>query len=470
MQPNRKDNRPLIVSFRPEHLIGWGVTSILCLIPVVLWLQIHPISTIHTFPSVMLSIGRITGLIGMVMYALNLVYATRLRFLERFFGGLNRVYIAHHVLGGFALIFLSLHPLFLSLRYVQSSVLQSALLLLPNGLTPLPALFDTSSEYHNIVLTQWAIFFGIIAFWGMVVLLLVTFFVKLPYRIWLFTHKFLGVAFFIAGLHVIFINSDTTKAGFLKYYILTLSFIGIVAYIYRTIFGKILIRHYQYRVDDVKIAGGNVSQIKMTPLGQTMFYQPGQFVFIRFMFSGVKGITKEWHPFSISSGPKDGQLELSVKALGDYTGALTQIKPGAIAEIEGAYGRFTYTHYGNKNQIWVAGGIGITPFLSMAKSLPGTDYKIDLYYSVKSASELINWDTLGEIAALMNGNFRVFPYVGDQMEGFLSAEYIEKTSAGVKDKDIFICGPPPMMKGLRKQFRELSVPGTSIHTEEFAMS
>lgn len=467
MQPS--GSRKVIISFELEHLLGWGVTILLCLVPVYFWAQIHPVSTIHGFVSIMLNLGRVTGLVGMVMYALNLVYATRLRFLERFFGGLNRVYIAHHLLGGLALIFLSFHPLFLALRYVTTSLKQAALLLLPNGLTPLEGVFNRSSIYHSGLLEQWAIFLGIIAFWGMVGLLLVTFFVKLPYRVWLFTHKFLGVAFFLAGLHVLFITSDTSTHAGMKYFMLTISAIGIIAYVYRTLVGRILIRKYEYTVDDVRVVAGNVTQLRMRPVKEHMMYKPGQFVFIRFRNAGMK-LSREWHPFSISSGTKDGYLQLSVKGLGDYTNSLIQIKPGAIADIEGAYGRFTYTNTKNPNQIWVAGGIGITPFLSMARSLPDSGFRIDLYYSVKTASELIDWQDLHDIASAKNGNFRVIPYVGDKQQGHLGVDYIETTSGGIKGKDIFMCGPPPMMQSLRKQFKQKGVPGTSLHSEEFAMS
>lgn len=468
MQPSGE--RKVIISFRLEHLLGWGITIFLCLVPVYLWAQIHPFSTIHGFVPIMLNLGRITGLVGMVMYALNLVYATRLRFLEPLFGGLNRVYIAHHMLGGLALVMLSLHPLFLSLRYINSSIKQAALLLFPNALTPLNALFDTKSIYHAAVLEKWAIFFGIIAFWGMVGLLLVTFFIRIPYRVWLITHKFLGVAFIIGGLHLLFITSDTSNQQALKWYMLIMTGIGIAAYIYRTIMGRIIIRQYEYSVDNVTVVAGNVTQLRMRPIKDRMMYKPGQFVFIRFRNTGTK-LSKEWHPFSIASGSKDGVLELSVKGLGDYTNFLRNIQPGAIADIEGAYGRFSYQHFKNMNQIWVAGGIGVTPFLSMARSLPeDAQFRIDLYYAVKTKSELIDWKDLYDIAIANNGAFRVIPFIGDEQQGHLTADYIEQMSGGLKGKDIYICGPPAMMQGLKKQMKAKGVPGTSIHSEEFAMS
>lgn len=467
MQPSGE--RPVIISFRLEHVLGWGLTIGFCVVPIVLWLQIHPFSNLQTFSAIMLALGQVTGLVGMIMYALNLVYATRLRALEYLFGGLNRVYIAHHVLGGLALVLLSLHPLFLALRYVKTSLEQSALLLLPNGLFPLSALFDTSHQFHETVLEQWAVFFGIIAFWGMVGLLLVTFFVKIPYRIWLFTHKFLGLAFFIGGLHVLFISSDTSTDTALKVYILGFTLIGIAAFIYKTLLGRILIKKYNYQVSDVKLEAGNVTHIELLPVGLQMSYKPGQFVFARFTGAKDQGINHEWHPFSISSSPNDPALRLSVKGLGDYTNVLSRLPVGSAAEIEGAYGSFTNTDYSNRNQIWIAGGIGVTPFISMAKSLPETGYNIDLYYSVKTSSELIDWQTLYDIAMVKNGTFRVIPWVGDRQQAHLSADYVEKISGNVSQKDVFICGPPAMMQSLRKQFRDKGVPGTNIHSEEFGM-
>ena len=470
MQP--QGSRSAFTEVRWDRFSGWTLTIFLCLIPIILWFTVRPPSQFFSggFYGTMSNLGRVTGLVGMVMYSLNLIYSTRMKFLEKLFGGLNRVYIAHHVLGGLALVMLCFHPFFLAVRYLTSSVRQAALLLLPHDLAPVSALFDSKNQLHLDVLQQWAVFFGIVAFWGMAVLLIFTFFIKLPYHVWLFTHKFLGFAFFLAGLHVLFIASDTSRNGLLKYYILLIAFLGLVAFVYRTIMPKIFIKRYKYYVDNVSTVGGNVTKLDLRPVDTKMLFTPGQFVFIRFMYSGKKVVTSEWHPFSISSGEKDDLLEISVKSLGDYTSQLAKLQHGVVAEIEGAYGRFSYTNFKNKNQIWVAGGIGITPFLSMAKSLPDDGYKIDLYYSVKAQSELIQWEKLVEIARVKKGKFRLIPFVADDKKEFLTTDFIVKYSKNLQGKEIFICGPPPMMQSLRKQFRMGGVPNSKIHSEEFAMS
>lgn len=469
MQPNRATRSSSHFTFR--LVTGWVISIALCVIPVILWASMnHYFAKFNSFYGVMSSLGELAGLVGMIMYALNFVYATRLKFIEDWFGGLNRVYIAHHILGGLAVVLLALHPLFLMLRSITTSARESALLILPHDLTPIGALFNTDAPEHYIVLQQWAILFGTIAFIGMVILLILTFYIKLPYKLWLFTHKFLGLAFFIAGLHVLFVSSDTSINGPLKYYILGATAIGLAAYIYRTLLGNILIRRYRYRVDGVKMAGGGVVQIALNPLNIPFTYKPGQFVFVRFLNTGAHGITTEWHPFSISSTPQDPYIELSIKALGDYTTTLGNIRPGAIAEVEDAYGRFSYTNFQNKNQIWIAGGIGITPFLSMARNLlADTYFQIDLYYCVKNASELIEPSKLAEVAQLSQNRFRVIPYI-TKTEGVLTADIIESKSGSLVGKEIFICGPPPMMKALKSQLRKKGIPPSVIHSEEFAMT
>jgi predicted ferric reductase len=443
---------------------GWPVTIILCLVPVAFWLGTVNLDTsFNTLYSSLTSLGQLAGLVGIVMYALNLIYATRLRFLEDWFGGLNRVYIAHHILGGLALVLLALHPMFLVARYISTSVVGAAEQILPR--LSLDTL-DFSAKFFD---QEWAVFFGSVAFFGLVFLLVLTLYVKLPYRLWLLTHKFLGVFFFIAGLHVLFISSTVSTNSWLRYYILGLVVLGLIAYTYKTLLGKILIRKYKYIVDKVGIASkSKVSHIILKPEKTPISYLPGQFLFIK--FPGSKGVKKEWHPFSISSSPADGKIRVSAKALGDFTDSLAYIKVGDMAILEGAYGRFSYYFHNNPKQIWVAGGIGITPFLSMARELsPKHNYKIDLYYCVNSAAEMIDAGSLKRAINIKHGGLRVIPYVGDRQPTHISAEYIKKNSKGLKGKDIYLCGPPPMMKSLRHQLRAQGVANKNIHSEEFSL-
>jgi predicted ferric reductase len=447
-----------------RYKLGWAAIILLTIIPS---LRVFTLLAGQDIPfdayAILSTLGQVTGIAGLMLYAINLILAMRIRIMENYFGGLNRMYIAHHLTGGIALILLSFHPILLALRLLVP-VSREAFRYAAEFLWVHPISFKTP------IGNDMAINFGIIALLGMVVLLILTFFIHLPYRVWLLTHKFLGAAFFFAGLHVLFIKGSISGDGFLRWYLIFWSLLGILAAVYKTLIGRIVLRHYNYHVKSVSSPSKDVVSLILTPVDTKMDFQPGQFVFIRFRYSGIKGITSEAHPFSISSSPSDSVLRLSVKALGDYTKELLQIKPGAIAEIEGAYGKFSYKNYDNPNQIWIAGGIGITPFLSMARSLESnTNLSVDLYYSVKVAEEMIEADELTSVMAVPTLKFNFKPHIADK-DGFLTADTVEKGSKGLADKDFYLCGPPPMMKALRKQLRAKGVPNFRIHSEEFSMS
>ena len=158
---------------------GWWILSVLSLIPAALWLFAMPLnlrfSNLSLFSR---SLGDVFGLCGMAMFSLVLILSARLKFFERFFNGINESYTAHHFFGGLAFCLLLFHPLFLVYNYIGISFLSAALFLLPGR-----------SFAQN---------FGIFGLFVMIITLVITFYTKLKYQVWKFTHKFLGVAFIFA--------------------------------------------------------------------------------------------------------------------------------------------------------------------------------------------------------------------------------------------------------------------------------
>ena len=432
--------------------LGWPLLIILCLLPTIEWLVFKPLSLRFDGPvTAMLSLGQVMGIIGLTMFSFNLLLTTRVRWFEDLFGGLNKVFIAHHIIGGLTFIFLMAHPVFLALRLVPSGLRQAALLLVP--------------QTNNLPVSA-----GIIALLGLIALMFVTFYTKLPYRIWLITHKLLGPVFFLAALHVLYTPNDLSADKLLKFYLTALCVLGLAAYIYRTLLPNVFIRRYPYIIQSVEPKGGGVMRMNLVPEKRPMSFKAGQFIFISFH---QEGLPREWHPFTVSSGPSSGGFSLTVKALGSYTKVLTTLAPAMTMQhvlIEGAYGRFSYRNFDNHKQVWVAGGIGVTPFLSMADALGPGPYNIDLYYSVKNESELIDIAMLQGLQSLETDRiFRVIPFIGDK-QGFLSAKYMQQITGPLAERDILLCGPPPMMQSLKGQLKALGVKKSRIHSEEFSMS
>lgn len=453
-----------------KNRLGLFLIIILSALPGVVVLFFADKTFIERFadmPAILLTLGKISGLVGMTMFAITLILAGRFKFLEDYFGGLNKIYIVHHILGALSFVLLLTHPLFLAIRIAEKSTRAAAAFLTPGN----SATID----------------FGLLALAGMILILFFMFFVKLPYQWFKNIQKVFGVAFIFAAHHMFLVTSDVSQNNFLRVYMLALSTLGIIVWIYKSLFGNIFPRRFKYSVNAIRQINDKVIEIEMSPITENkkMIFIAGQFVFVKFKNGGI---SHEEHPFSITSTPKEANFKLAIKALGDYTAELKNLVVGSTAEIDGPFGRFSYlnttssnfasqkqdAHAGMRssatnNQIWIAGGIGITPFLSMAKSLPNnSEYKIDLYYCAKNKDEAVFIEELKKIAE-QNKSFRVILRCEIE-EGFLNIAAIKARSNELTDKSFFICGPPIMMKNLRQQLLLAGVSKKDIHSEEFSMS
>lgn len=106
-----------------RYNIGNYLIIIATIVPVLLW---WPYSDFSALNKIFLSIGQVLGLCGSVLFSLNFILSARLRFLEGLFGGLNRIYIIHHIIGAISLILLLYHPVMVSLLYLPLSIVAVA--------------------------------------------------------------------------------------------------------------------------------------------------------------------------------------------------------------------------------------------------------------------------------------------------------------------------------------------------------
>lgn len=196
-----------MTTFRSLRL-GWWFVALMIAVPVLIWATIMPIADRYETPVIALgSIGKLAGIVAIILYCQNMILAARIPFFEDLFGGLNKVYIAHHLLGGIALCVIFIHPIALSMQYAGFSLQQSA-----NMLIPFVADLETT--------------LGILGLWLFIALMVITFFISLPYRTWLLTHKFLGLSFLLIALHVVLSSSDTKASPLLQAYLLVLMIIA----------------------------------------------------------------------------------------------------------------------------------------------------------------------------------------------------------------------------------------------------
>jgi predicted ferric reductase len=413
------------------------------------------------------SIGVICALVGTTAFALNLVLGARLRWAEAMFGGLGAMYDAHRINGQLAFGLLSSHVvLILASRATLSP--DAVLALLAPG-------------------AGWTAFAGVLAFAALTIAIGLTLFVRLGHEVFVYVQRTFGFTFLLASYHVFTTDAAKASSPALAWYLAGVATIGLGAFAHRSLLGNVLVRRFRYRVAAVRRLDRSVTEIVMDPDGRRLAFEPGQFAFVSFRSAALRArfrplelsrggvsirpgeIENQFHPFSITSAPDEASLRMTVKAVGDYTGALRELEAGAIAIIEGPYGSFSHRRGVRRRQVWIAGGIGVTPFLSMARSLAQHELEaVDLYYCVETATEAVFLDELRAIAARHAG-FRVCLLSRDEV-GFITAGRIATEVADLVSRDVFVCGPPAMITSLRAQLIDNGVPAEQIHAEEFSFA
>jgi predicted ferric reductase len=149
-----------------------------------------------------------------------------------------------------------------------------------------------------------------------------------------------------------------------------------------------------------------------------------------------------------------------MKVMGDYTRHMKQfLKVGTTIAITSAYGTLTMVEGGPK-QIWIAGGIGVTPFLAQLRSHAELDQKIDFYYSFRNEKDAVHLSLLSDIS-------KTYPQVNMHLHDAKKQGYL--SFKGVKfdeDTEVYLCGPRLMVASLIKQIKA-SNPGIKIDYEAF---
>lgn len=385
--------------------------------------------------------GEIIGSVNIVLMACSLVIAARPKWAEPYFGGLDQMYITHRHTSTAALLLIFLHVLTVP-----------------------------------ISLEGWVLgnYLAVIAFTGIVSLALVSLAPRIPflnnitggtYDGWKRLKKYIGIFFILGFIHSLTIGNPL-DAFIAINWVQIFFIIGAAAYLYTELLGRYFGKYVPYKVEAIDHPNYITTEVTLRATDNPIKkHRAGQFLFVRFPNAGT---LNESHPFTISSAPQEDVLRLTVKASGDFTRTLlTDLKAKTDAIVEGPYGMFDYKTGGDK-QIWIAGGIGLTPFLSFIRDMDGDlNHDVDFYYTVRHRDEALFYNELVEKAQQnprLKLNFR-FSATG----GSLTVDEIVRNAGGsVLGHHVYICGPYPMIQAFEKKFRTLGVPARNIHFEEFS--
>lgn len=390
--------------------------------------------------------GEVIGAEAVLLFALTLVLASLLPGIERGFGGLDRVAVWHRRTAVGGVLLLVPH-----VALATSSPDRYA-----HGLGPA---LGQLALLGLFVLSVWALAPKLrAAAWPGPIRRLA----RATYERWLTAHRLTGIFVIGAVAHGALVDPALRESTLLRVVYFVVGGAGISAYAYRELVARFFIPIYDYAVAEVKRPNESALEISLEPVGAPLVFRAGQFVFLA--FGGELGWQR--HPFSVASAPSARRLEVAVKAVGDYTRDLRDaLRPGTPARVAGPFGGFDYRSGGHE-QIWIAGGIGVTPFLSWIRALDDTfDRDVDFWYSVAHDADALYVDEL-EAAGARHPTFHP-KLVVTERDGLLTARRAVNGRSRGAEVWIYMCGPPAMTHALEKGFRSLGIPPTRIRWEQF---
>jgi predicted ferric reductase len=303
-------------------------------------------------------------------------------------------------------------------------------------------------------------------------------FLLLSWELWQKTH-FLAVP--VIGLilaHLFCVSPGQRREGLLIGWITLLGLWACSLTWLKTIRPITYARRNRYQLEDIRIVAHKITELTVSTMGRDRIFsfEPGQYAFLRWPHAAV---APETHPFTIASPPVDQQiLQFAIKASGDFTENLAQLKPGDIAQIDGPYGRFTLSAFGRvRSLVMVAGGIGVTPMLSILRSLARQEQRpaVTLIWSNRTGEDIPYREELDLIQKQWSG--LSIHYILTQDQTVPGAHYGRLDQKSLQalvpdyqsDTHVMLCGPYPMIRDLSRAFRRLGYPRRIIHYETFAL-
>ena len=395
------------------------------------------------------------GLTGFAVLMLQPVIAARYRWIESAFGQ-DRLLRIHRITGITGFLLVLAHPLLLSLARGSFRLIVSLEL-------PWPHLVAKASLLVLALFAIAAVFRAAL---------------KIPFQLWFRMHSTM-TPLILTGA---FIHSFAVAVRYqplsMKILWVFLFAAGMFSWLHLTVLKRLGGRLRPWLVKDVEKLTRNVWNITLAPPEEGgIQYLPGQFMFVTLLRG--RGLPVEEHPFTISSSPRSGsEITFTPKESGDFTATMGKTEKGDRASLMAPFGRFSHLlQPAGRSLVFIAGGIGITPFMSMLRHMrdTGEDRNVLLIYANRTAGDIAFREELEEISREAdNPDLEIVHVLSAADEswkgrrGYVNRALLEEYASDVKDCVYFLCGPPPMMKAVNDALDEMGIPGDRIRSERFS--
>lgn len=396
-------------------------------------------------------LASVFGYIGITLLVWQLILGTR-SISGLFFDNLARNLKLHRTLGKYGVLLIFLHPLLILVNYGQSFTY----LFQPS--------LATEFEEH--------VTFGRLALYALVILWVSSAFLraKIGFRPWKYIHYIAYPTLLSALLHVPEVG-HSYRDSVIRSYWTGIVVVVICCWVLRArhLFG---IGKHRYKVTAKARASEQVWTMTLTPLQKRLEARKahhGQYIYVQ------RSLTSEEHPFSIvSNDQSSGAITIAFKEFGKFTRKLAKLRVGDQLLIDGPYGVFTREIALDQQSqaVFIAGGIGITPFVQHIKSRPAT--LTTVFYAAKTAREAAYLQQIEkQIGRKLIKVFSDEPNQSNSakiQEKRVSEALLKKhlTKEQVRSAQFFICGPPLFMQSVQAQLTRLGVAEERIHIEDFS--
>jgi predicted ferric reductase len=442
--------RTAVPAIHGRRRLAWAVLSALGVANLVviasLWLTAGGVDDVHSFADALSSAGRIAALWGAYLSLVAVVLLSRVPVLERVVG-FGRLTSWH--------------------RYAACGCL--VLLLAHTGLTTAGLTLGDRTSAPTEVARLISEYPGVITATAALVLLIAVALIsarrvrrRLQYETWYLAHLYTYLAIALAFSHQIatgkdFVGNPTGRVYWIALYLSTLG----ALVLFRVVRPIKLAAAHRLRVKRViEEAPGMVSIEVGGRRLDRLRAEPGQFFLWRFL---TRDRWWQAHPFSLSAAPDGHRLRITVGAVGDFSEALRDIRPGTFVLAEGPLGAFTAAAAHRQRVALIAGGTGITAIRALLESIQG-DVTL-LYRPSARDGHILFRRELDELASTRG--VRVLYLTGEQRT--LSTAVIRRLVPDIARRDVLVCGSPAMVAATRNSLVAAGCSRRHIFTERFGL-
>lgn len=395
------------------------------------------------------ALGRALGLGAAALLLAQVLLSARLKWLDRV-SPLDRRLVLHSWVGRAAVVLASIHPLLM--------------------------LASPDFNLGPVTWRLWPYILGgvlLLGLWVTVIVALKREFLRVPYQPWRAMHRLGHITVLLVLVHAA-ASAEIFESLWGGIYLTLLAAGTVAVMIWLKLIKPAGLRSHAWEVAKAEPLNDQVTGLELSPPdGLDFAFLPGQFAFIT-PLSG--SLPREEHPFTISSAPdRSDALEFSIKASGDFTEKLCAAAAGDRFRVDGPYGRFSYLIHPSPELVMVAGGIGITPMLSMVRHLAaqGDDRPCTLVWVNRTEAELVRRAELEELAgSLENLSLHLVLTRQENWQGpkgrldeSLLGEMLGDCS---RKAEVFLCGPPAMMAATRTALGRLGF--KRVRSELFSLT